>query len=195
MIRFFDFIFSLIGIILIMPIFFVISMLIKIDSKGAIFYKQLRVGFKGKDFFVYKFRTMHINSDKLGLLTVGGRDPRVTKVGYVLRKYKLDELPQLLNVLIGDMSIVGPRPEVRKYTSLYTKEQQIVLDVLPGITDWASLTYKDENTLLSSSNNPELTYIDQIMPEKLKLNLIYIKKRTVFEYFKIIFYTFWAIIK
>ncbi len=195
MIRFFDFIFSLIGIILIMPIFFIISILIKIDSKGSILYKQQRVGLKGKDFFVYKFRTMRIDADKFGLLTVGGRDPRVTKVGYVLRKYKLDELPQLFNVLLGDMSIVGPRPEVRKYTSLYTSEQQVVLDVLPGITDWASLTYKDENILLAASDNPELTYIQQIMPEKIKLNLIYIRKRTVFEYFKIIFHTIWAIIK
>lgn len=194
MIRFLDFIFSLIGIILLMPFFILISVLIILNSKGSLIYRQSRVGLKNVDFFVFKFRTMYENSDKLGLLTVGGRDARITSVGYYLRKYKLDELPQLFNVLIGNMSLVGPRPEVRKYVDIYTEHQKKVLKIRPGITDWASIKYKDENTILEKSTDPETDYINKILPDKIKYNLIFIEKNNVIEYLKIIFVTIWKII-
>ncbi len=189
MIRFLDFIFSLLGIVILMPFFILVSILIKLNSKGSLIYKQSRVGLNNADFYVFKFRTMKMNSDKSGLLTVGGRDPRITSIGFYLRKYKLDELPQLFNVLIGDMSLVGPRPEVRKYVDLYTKEQIRILDVRPGITDWASIIYRNENDILEKSLNPEQTYIEEIMPDKIGYNLIYINRYDVFQYFKIIIFT------
>jgi lipopolysaccharide/colanic/teichoic acid biosynthesis glycosyltransferase len=192
MIRLLDFIFSLIGIIFLMPFFILVSLLIKLNSSGPLIYKQSRVGIHNIDFYVFKFRTMYLNSDKLGLLTVGGRDSRITSVGYYLRKFKLDELPQLFNVLIGDMSIVGPRPEVRKYVELYTEQQKMVLKIRPGITDWASIKYKDENTILEKSIDPETDYINIILPDK--YNLIFIEKNNVIEYLKIIFATIWKII-
>jgi lipopolysaccharide/colanic/teichoic acid biosynthesis glycosyltransferase len=194
MIRFLDFIFSLIGIILLMPFFILISVLIILNSKGSLIYRQSRVGLNNVDFFVFKFRTMYENSDKLGLLTVGGRDARITSVGYYLRKYKLDELPQLFNVLIGNMSLVGPRPEVRKYVDIYTEHQKKVLKIRPGITDWASIKYKDENNILEKSTDPETDYINIILPDKIKYNLIFIEKNNVVEYLKIIFVTIWKII-
>lgn len=160
-----------------------------------LFYLQTRVGKNGKDFKLFKFRTMHLNADKKGLLTVGGRDPRVTKIGYYLRKYKLDELPQLFNVLFGTMSLVGPRPEVRKYVDLYTKDQQLVLSVKPGITDFASLEYINENDLLAKSDNPEKTYINEIMPTKLALNAKYIQQQSVLVDFKIIVNTIFKIVQ
>ncbi len=160
-----------------------------------ILYFQTRVGKNNKDFKLYKFRTMHLNADKEGLLTVGGRDPRVTSIGYYLRKYKLDELPQLFNVLFGTMSLVGPRPEVRKYVDLYSKEQQLVLSVKPGITDYASLEYINENELLANAINPEQTYIDEIMPAKLKLNARYIEQQGFFVDLKIILNTINKIFK
>ena len=189
MIRFLDFLFSFLGLILLLPFLFFIGLIIKMSSKGPIFYKQSRVGFNGVDFNVFKFRTMRVNSDKFGLITVGGRDPRVTSVGYYLRKYKLDELPQLFNVLFGTMSIVGPRPEVRKYVDNYTIDQRKVLDVKPGITDWASIMYRDENIILEKSVNPEYDYIQSIVPDKIRYNLIFIEKKSVIEYFKIILVT------
>lgn len=158
-------------------------------------YFQNRVGLNNKDFKLFKFRTMHLNADKKGLLTVGGRDSRVTAIGYYLRKYKLDELPQLFNVLFGTMSLVGPRPEVRKYVDLYSKDQRLVLTVKPGITDYASLEYINENELLAQSLNPEQTYIEEIMPAKLKLNEKYIKQQSIFIDLKIIFKTIFKIIK
>lgn len=160
-----------------------------------LFYLQTRVGKNGKNFKLFKFRTMHLNADKKGLLTVGGRDPRVTAIGYYLRKYKIDELPQLLNVLAGTMSLVGPRPEVQKYVDLYSKEQQNVLLVKPGITDYASLQYINENELLAQSLNPEQTYITEIMPAKLALNAKYIKQQGILVDFKIIFNTILKIVK
>jgi len=172
--RTFDIFCSLIGLLLLMPFFILIGLAIIINSGLPIFYFQTRVGKNNKDFKLFKFRTMHLNADKKGLLTVGGRDPRVTAIGYYLRKYKLDELPQLFNVLFGTMSLVGPRPEVRKYVDLYTSDQQRVLLVKPGITDFASLEYINENDLLAASSNPEETYIKEIMPAKLALNLKYI---------------------
>lgn len=177
-----------------MPFFILVSLLIKLNSSGPLIYKQSRVGINNIDFYVFKFRTMYVNSDKLGLLTVGGRDSRITSVGYYLRKFKLDELPQLFNVLIGEMSIVGPRPEVRKYVDLYTEQQKMVLKIRPGITDWASIKYKDENTILEKSIDPETDYINIILPDKIKYNLIFIEKNNVIEYLKIIFATIWKII-
>ena len=195
MIRFFDFILSLVGLVVLAPIFIVLAIWIKIDSKGPVFYKQVRVGRNGIDFGLFKFRSMVVDADKKGLITVGGRDPRITRSGYFIRKYKLDELPQLINVLVGDMSLVGPRPEVRKYVELYTDEQQKVLSVKPGITDYASIEYMDENEILGKSNDPEKTYIEEIMPEKIKYNMKYINNKNLFEYFKIIFLTVLKIVR
>ena len=195
MIRFFDFILSLVGLVVLAPIFIVLSIWIKIDSKGPVFYKQVRVGQNGIDFGLFKFRSMVVDADKKGLITVGGRDPRITRSGYFIRRYKLDELPQLINVLVGDMSLVGPRPEVRKYVDLYTDEQQKVLSVKPGITDYASIEYMDENEILGKSNDPEKTYIEEIMPEKIKYNMKYIQNKNVSEYFKIIFLTLLKIVR
>ena len=195
MIRFFDFILSLVGLVVLAPIFIVLAIWIKIDSKGSVFYKQVRVGQNGIDFGLFKFRSMVVDADKKGLITVGGRDPRITRSGYFIRKYKLDELPQLINVLLGDMSLVGPRPEVRKYVDLYTDEQQKVLSVKPGITDYASIEYMDENEILGKSTDPEKTYIEEIMPEKIKYNMKYIQNKNVSEYFKIIFLTLLKIVR
>ncbi len=194
-IRFFDFVLSLVGLVILAPIFIVLAVWIKIDSVGPVFYKQIRVGQNGKDFGLFKFRSMVVDADKKGLITVGGRDPRITRSGYFIRKYKLDELPQLINVLVGDMSLVGPRPEVRKYVELYDDEQNKVLSVKPGITDYASIEYMDENEILGKSTDPEKTYIEEIMPEKIKYNMKYIKNRSLIEYFKIIFLTILKIIR
>lgn len=194
MTRFCDILISLLGLLFLSPLFLVLAIWIKIDSSGPVFYKQSRVGQNNNDFLLYKFRSMRIGSDKYGLITVGGRDPRVTRSGYFIRKYKLDELPQLINVLKGDMSLVGPRPEVRKYVDLYTDEQRKVLSVRPGITDYASIEYVDENILLEKSNNPERTYIEEIMPRKLKLNMRYIANPSVKEYFMVIYFTLKKII-
>lgn len=193
--RIFDFIFSFLAIILLLPFFVIIALSIIFDSKGGIFYRQIRVGKNNKDFKLIKFRTMFTNSDKKGLLTVGMRDSRITKVGYFLRRYKLDELPQLFNIFIGDMSFVGPRPEVRKYVEMYDDEQLQVLAVRPGLTDYASLEYINENEILAKSENHEKTYIDEIMPAKLKLNLKYIEEKSFWVDLKTIFKTALKIIK
>lgn len=185
-----DILFSLIGLICLFPFFIFISFFIFITSKGGVFFVQLRVGKNNKDFKLYKFRTMFLNSDNKGLLTVGNNDKRITKLGYYLRKYKIDELPQLINVLNGTMSIVGPRPEVRKYVNLYNSEQKSILDVKPGITDLASIMYYNENEILANSVNPEQTYINEIMPIKLELNKQYINEMSLFTDLKIIFKTF-----
>ena len=194
MIRLIDIFLSFLGIIFLSPLLLLISILIKLNSKGPILYKQIRVGISNSDFKLLKFRTMYLFSDSLGLLTIGARDARVTTVGYYLRKFKLDELPQLFNVFLGEMSLVGPRPEVRKYVELYTIEQQIVLNIKPGITDWASIKYRDENIILEKSKDSENDYIHKIIPDKISYNLIYINNYSVSEYFKIIFTTFWRII-
>lgn len=191
--RLFDIVCSFIGLIVLLPFFIIISILILVTSKGGIFYLQTRVGLNNKDFKLFKFRTMKVNSEKLGLLTVGGRDPRITSIGYYLRKYKLDELPQLLNVFFGTMSFVGPRPEVRKYVEMYNLEQLVVLSVKPGITDYASLEYFAENDLLAKSHEPEKTYIAEIMPAKLELNKKYINDANVKTDLKIIFKTIFRI--
>ncbi len=190
MIRLFDIIFSFLGLIILLPFFILIAVCVKLSSAGPIFFIQQRVGKNNVDFKLIKFRTMKADAHKQGLLTVGGRDPRITGIGYFLRKFKLDELPQLINVLFGDMSLVGPRPEVRKYVDLYTPEQKRVLDVRPGITDNASLEYFNENDLLAKSNDPDQTYINEIMPAKLALNLKFINDPSLGAYFAIIFRTF-----
>ena len=177
--RLFDIILSCIGLFLLLPLLLAIALCIILDSKGGIFYLQKRVGKHNTDFSLFKFRTMATGSDKKGLLTICGRDHRITRIGYYLRKYKLDELPQLLNVLLGTMSLVGPRPEVRKYVAMYTPEQLKVLSVKPGITDYASIAYANENELLGSVPNPEEVYITQLMPAKLQLNLRYINEQSL----------------
>ena len=196
MIRFFDILLSGIGLIVLSPIFFILSIWIKLDSEGPVFYKQNRVGKDNVDFLLFKFRSMVTDADKTGLLiTVGGRDPRVTKSGYFIRKYKLDELPQLINVFLGEMSLVGPRPEVRKYVELYNHEQQKVLTVKPGVTDYASIEYIDENKILGESEDPEKTYIEIILPEKIRHNMKYINNKSIKEYFKIILLTITKILQ
>lgn len=178
--RIFDFLLSLIGVIILSPIFIIVSISIKIDSEGSVLFLQKRVGRYGKEFNIYKFRTMVTDAERLGKQITVGKDNRITRVGAFLRKFKIDELPQLFNVLKGDMSLVGPRPEVPKYVDLYTDEQRKVLDVRPGITDMASLRYKDENDILGKVENPEEYYINVIMKDKLRLNLEYIEKSNVF---------------
>lgn len=189
--RLFYFIASLLGLIILSPIFIIIALFVCFGSKGGVFYKQIRVGKGDKDFKVYKFRSMIIDADKDGLLSIGrdGRDPRVTKIGYILRRYKLDELPQLINVLKGEMSLVGPRPEVRKYVDLYNNEQKEILKYRPGITDIASISFRNENDILAQSSNPEQYYIEEIMPQKIALSLEYIKTRTFIKDIKLILKT------
>lgn len=178
--RVFDFVAALIGIIIISPILIVVSIAIKLDSPGKIMFLQKRVGKDEQEFYIYKFRTMVTDAEKLGKQITVGKDNRITKVGAFLRKYKIDELPQLFNVLKGDMSLVGPRPEVPKYVALYNDEQKKVLSVRPGITDLASLRYSDENEILGKVDNPEEYYINVIMKDKLNLNLEYIEKSNLF---------------
>lgn len=195
MTRFFDILLSVIGLLLFSPLLILIYIIIRCGSRGPGFYKQKRIGRGGVPFRLIKFRTMRIGSDNGRLITVGGRDTRITKVGYYLRKYKLDELPQLWNVLKGDMSLVGPRPEVEKYVRLYTPEQLVVLNIRPGITDYASIAFSNENEILGKAENPERMYIEEIMPQKINYNLKYINNHSLKEYFKIIFLTFSKIMK
>lgn len=189
MIRILDIALSFIGLVVLSPLILIITGIIKLDSKGPVFFKQLRVGKWNADFYLFKFRTMRTNSEKTGQLTVGGRDPRITEIGYVLRKYKIDELPQLLNVFFGQMSLVGPRPEVRKYVNLYSREQRNVLSVKPGVTDYASIEYADENEILGKADDPERVYIEKIMIEKLELNQKFIANPNLENYFNVIFLT------
>ena len=188
-IRFFDFLFSFFGILFLLPFFAVIYLLIVLESKGGGFYFQTRVGKDGVDFKLMKFRTMMTGSDNKGLITVGGRDARITRIGYYLRRLKIDELPQLFNVLFGQMSLVGPRPEVRLFVDLYNSEQKKILAVKPGITDYSSIEYSNENEILGAAADPHQKYIEEIMPRKIWLSMKYIQNPTVKEYFKIIFLT------
>ncbi len=192
--RLFDIAVSLLILLCFLPFGIIISLLIAVESRGGVFYRQERIGQFGKPFRLWKFRTMRKNADKLGKLTVGMRDPRITRVGLFLRKVKLDEFPQFLNVLSGEMSIVGPRPEVAEYVELYTPEQREVLNVKPGITDYASLEYFRENELLGQSENPRQTYIDEVMPAKIALNKKYIANPTIGHDLKIMWMTFRKII-
>lgn len=189
MVRFFDILFSFLGLLVLSPLLLILCLLISLEDGASPFYAQQRIGKEGRPFRLFKFRSMRRNADALGLITVGGRDPRITRIGYWIRRYKLDELPQLYNVLRGDMSVVGPRPEVEKYVKLYTEEQRRVLSVRPGITDYASIRYVDENVILGQAEDPEREYIERIMPEKIEYNLIYINNPTLWEYFRIIFLT------
>lgn len=193
--RLFDFIVSFFGILVLLPLGICVSLFIKLTDKGPIFFRQKRVGRNGKEFRIFKFRTMYIRKDNDSLITIGDKDPRVTPIGHILRKSKLDELPQLLNILIGDMSFVGPRPEVPYYVNMYNNEQKKVLNVRPGITDPASILYRNESELLRNCDNPEETYIKTIMPDKLKINLEYIQKSSFFYDLKLIFQTFIVVIK
>ncbi|NNL02590.1 MAG: sugar transferase [Eudoraea sp.] len=193
--RAFDFILSFVGLVLLTPLFLIVALLIKLDSKGPVFYMQSRVGRFNNDFKLFKFRTMTLNADRLGLLTLSSRDERITKLGYYLRKYKVDELPQLINVLKGDMSLVGPRPEVRKYVDLYSKNQMKVLDFRPGITDVSSIRYSNENEVLENQSEPEKYYIEVIMPEKIKYNLEYLKKQNILSDIQTIFRTLAKIVQ
>lgn len=192
--RLFDILASGLGLVCLSPLFTAVAVWIKLDSRGPVFYRQVRVGRGNKDFRIFKFRSMRPDSDKLGLITVGGRDPRVTRSGYYIRKYKLDELPQLINVFIGDMSLVGPRPEVRKYVDMYSPDQLHVLDVRPGITSLASLRYRNENEVLAKAEDPDKCYIEKVMPDKLAIDLEYVRKANLWNDIKLIFSTFREII-
>jgi len=188
--RCFDIFFSFLGLLLIAPLLTVVAILIKFDSPGPVFFRQVRVGKDEKEFRIFKFRSMYIDSDKRGpLITVGDRDPRITKMGSIVRKYKIDELPQLINVLLGDMSFVGPRPEVSKYTKLYNSTQKRVLSVRPGITDPSSIQFRNENQLLEGATDPEKKYIEELMPQKVALSLDYIDRRSLYQDVKIILKT------
>lgn len=192
--RIFDITLSLFGLIILLPFMLIIAILIKIDSKGPVFFKQIRVTKNGKEFKIFKYRTMRVGSDKYSQITVG-KDGRITKIGSFLRKYKLDEIPQLINVLIGDMSLVGPRPEVPKYIALYTDEQKEILKVRAGITDYASIEFSDENDLLASEEEPEKAYIEKIMPKKIELNKKYLSEISILTDIKIILLTIKKILK
>ena len=193
--RFFDLISSFTGLLILSPVFLLIMLGIKIDSRGPVFFVQSRVGRKDKDFKLIKFRTMYMNAHRHGLITIGKRDPRVTPFGYYLRKLKLDEFPQLINVFKGDMSIVGPRPEVRRHVDLYSSEQMKVLDVRPGITSTASIEFVNENELLGKSNRPEHYYVHEVMPRKLALDLKYIQNRSFCRDIQIILATLGQILR
>lgn len=193
--RAFDILTSGIGLVILSPLFLVIAIWIKLDSSGPVFYRQVRVGRHNRDFQIYKFRTMRVGSDRGSLITIGGHDSRITRSGYWLRKTKLDELAQLINVFVGDMSLVGPRPEVRHYVDYWTEDQMHVLDVRPGITDPASIRYRNENELLEQAEDPESYYINVIMQDKIKLYLEYVKRHNLWYDIHLILQTFYIIIK
>ncbi len=192
--RIFDIVASGFGLIVLSPLFLVLAIWIKCDSKGPVFYRQVRVGRGNKDFRIFKFRSMRVGADKGSLVTIGGHDPRVTRSGYFIRKFKFDELPQLINVFLGDMSLVGPRPEVRHYVDYWTPEQMHVLDVRPGITDPASIKFRNENELMEKADDPEKYYIEVIMQEKIKLYLEYVNNNSFFYDLGLIFKTFKVIV-
>ena len=192
--RLFDIVASGCGLLVLSPVLLVVAIWMKLDSRGPVFYRQVRVGYKNKDFCIFKFRSMRVGADKGSLVTIGGRDPRITRSGYFIRKYKLDELPQLINVFVGDMSLVGPRPEVRHYVDYWTAEQMHVLDVRPGITDPASIKFRNENELMGQAEDPEAYYIHVIMQEKIKLYLEYVEHASLWYDVKLIFKTFKVIV-
>jgi lipopolysaccharide/colanic/teichoic acid biosynthesis glycosyltransferase len=187
--RLFDIVFSFTGLIILSPVYIIIGIILKLDSKGPIFYRGVRVGLNRKHFKIFKFRTMVVNAEQIGGSSTADDDPRITKIGKFLRKYKLDELPQLINVLKGDMSFVGPRPEVPFYVNMFTEEEKAILTVKPGMTDYASIWDSDEGALLAGSPDPEKTYMEKIRPQKIKLQLEYVKKHSFWIDLKIIFKT------
>jgi len=184
--RIFDVLFSGFVLLCFMPIGLVLAILILVESKGGVFFKQVRIGKNGTPFYLFKFRSMFIDAESMGKITIGSRDPRITRIGFYIRRYKLDEFPQFINVIRGEMSIVGPRPEVKEYVDLYSEEQRKILAVKPGITDYASLTYFHENEILAKSENPQQTYIQEVMPEKIKLNEKYLANPTLLQDISII---------
>lgn len=192
--RIFDFTFSLLGLFFLSPVLFIIAFLIKVNDYGPIFYRGNRIGKNGQPFKIFKFRTMVIDAEKIGGPSTADDDPRITKVGKTLRKYKLDELPQLINVCKGEMSFVGPRPEVKQYVDMFSEEEKQILTVKPGITDWASLWNPDEGATLAGSPDPEKTYLENIRPEKIRLQLKYVRERTFLTDIKIILLTFKTIL-
>jgi lipopolysaccharide/colanic/teichoic acid biosynthesis glycosyltransferase len=193
--RAFDFVSSLLGLILVSPVLVTIAILIKKEDGGPVFYRGARVGRFGKTFRIFKFRTMVVNAEKLGGPSTADDDPRVTKMGKFIRKYKLDELPQVINVLKGEMSVVGPRPEVQMYVDMFKEEEKIILSVRPGITDWASIWNPDEGAILAGSPDPEKTYMEKIRPEKIRLQLKYVKERSFLVDIKIILETLTTVLK
>ena len=193
--RIFDILFSIVGLIFVSPLLLTICILIKHEDGGPVFYRGLRVGKKGTLFKIYKFRSMVVNAEKIGGSSTADDDPRITKIGKFVRKYKLDELPQFINVLKGEMSFVGPRPEVQHYVNMFTKEEKSILMVSPGITDWASLWNSDEGAILAGSPDPERTYMEEIRPEKIRLQLKYVKERSFFTDISIILQTIGKVIK
>ena len=193
--RLFDIVASGLGLLCLSPLLLIVAVWIKLDSRGPMFFRQVRVGRHNKDFRIFKFRSMRVGSDKGSQITVGGHDSRITRSGYFIRKTKIDELPQLINVFIGDMSLVGPRPEVRHYVDMWTPEQMHVLDVRPGITDPASIRYRNENELLEKAEDPERYYVEVIMQDKIKLYLEYVEKHSFWYDIKLIFQTFYTIVR
>jgi lipopolysaccharide/colanic/teichoic acid biosynthesis glycosyltransferase len=192
--RFFDILAAAVGLLFLSPFLFFIALRIRREDGGPVFYRGERVGLHGKPFRIFKFRTMGVDAERLGVSSTSDDDPGITSIGKFLRKYKLDELPQLINVLIGDMSLVGPRPEVKKFTDMYTKEEMAILSVRPGITDWASIWNPDEGAILAGSTDPDRDYLEKIRPEKIRLQLKYVREQSFWTDIKIIFLTLKAII-
>lgn len=194
--RFFDILFASIGLLILSPLFILLGLLIKIESPGPIFYRQIRIGLNEKEFRIHKFRSMYIDADKIGMAITVGRDPRITRVGHYIRKFKCDEFAQLIDVLLGKMSLVGPRPEVPKYVQFYPAEiKKEIFSVRPGITDLASIEYRNENDLLALSPNPEVTYVQQILPDKLKISLEYVRNASMKKDIEIILRTVLLVMK
>jgi lipopolysaccharide/colanic/teichoic acid biosynthesis glycosyltransferase len=189
-----DIVLSVVFLLVSSPAFAVVAIAIRFSSAGPVFYRQLRVGRFGKAFRIFKFRTMIANAERIGGPSTADDDPRITKVGHFLRRYKLDELPQLFNVLKGDMSLVGPRPEVQRYVDMFTEEERRILSVRPGITDWASLWNSDEGAVLAGSLDPERTYIEKIRPEKIRLQLEYVRNQSFWTDIQIILQTMAAVV-
>jgi lipopolysaccharide/colanic/teichoic acid biosynthesis glycosyltransferase len=193
--RIFDLFFSSLGLIVLSPLFFVISVFIKLDSKGPVFFRQKRVGLNEVPFFIHKFRTMYVDAEARGLKITVGADVRITKVGAFIRKYKIDELPQLIDVFLGTMSLVGPRPEVPVYVEKYPSDlRKKIFSMRPGITDWASIEYKDENDILAKAADPENAYIKEVLPAKLGYYEKYFHQASLLTDFKIILATVLAIL-
>jgi len=193
--RFFDIIFSVLGLVSFGPLLILIASLIKWEDGGPVFYRGKRVGLRGRIFRIFKFRTMVVNAENIGASSTANEDPRITRTGRILRKYKLDELPQLINVLKGDMSFVGPRPEVKRFTDMYTQEESAILSVRPGITDWASIWNCDEGSILAGAEDPDQAYLELIRPTKLKLQLAYVRKHSLIVDLKIILLTLLAVVR
>lgn len=191
--RLFDLFWASVGLLLLWIAFIIIGLIIKLEDRGPIFFRQQRVGRRGLPFRIWKFRTMVVDAEQRGSTLTVGRDPRITRVGHWLRATKIDELPQLINVWVGDMSLVGPRPEVQRYVDLYAKDQRRVLELKPGITSLASLKFRKESELLATSDDPDRTYVDEVLPEKIRINLEYAARASLWGDFQVILMTlgFW----